>query len=125
MPMKMTKDQGLTISASTIVSIVGSLGAVWAFAAPIAQKALAGEIETQLEQKLKPIRDSQAAQQAANIITTSSTVRNLQNSITALEFKRDTCAPKPDCWTVRDAQDLQGAKSDLIAAEAALRALRQ
>lgn len=114
MALKLTKDQTLTISWATLVSILGSLGAVWAFAAPIAGQAIDQKIALQI----KPIQDAQ-------IITITSTVRNLQNAIVALEFKRDTCTPKPDCWTVRDAQDLQSARNDLDAAQAALRGLRQ
>jgi hypothetical protein len=118
MGINMTKDQGITVSVSTLASIAATLGSIWLFAAPIAETALAGEIEKQLEQKIKPIQD-------ANIITITATVRNLQNAIIALEFKRDMCGASPDCWTVRDAGDLQAARNDLSAAQAALTALKQ
>lgn len=113
MALKLTKDQTITVSWSTLVSILGSLGAVWAFASPIAGQAIKGQIEAQI-----------APLQNAQIITIAATVRNLQNAIVALEFKRDMCAGS-DCWTIRDAQDLQGARTDLAAAEAALKALRK
>ena len=113
MGIKMTKDQGWTVSFSTLTSIVGSLGAMWVFAAPIAQNALAGEIEKYLQ-----------PMQAAQVITITATVKNLRNQISALEFKRDMCGGS-DCWTVRDAQDLSAARDDLKAAEDALRSLKE
>lgn len=122
--MKLSREQTITLSWSTVVSVVGSLGAVWAFAAPIAGQALKDQIERQIEQQIAPLKESQAAMRAAQIITISATVRNLENAIVALEFKRDMCAGD-DCWTIRDAQDLTSARNDLRAAEAALRALRQ
>lgn len=125
MALKLTKDQTITLSWSTLVSVVGSLGAVWAFAAPIAGQAIKGQIKEQIQQEIKPLQDAQVAMKAAQIITISATVRNLQNAIVALEFKRDMCGSMPECWTVRDAQDLTGARNDLVAAQAALEALRK
>jgi len=113
--MKLTKDQTLTVSWSTLVSVVGSLGAVWVFAAPIAGQAIKGQIQ----EEIKPLQDAQ-------IITITATVRNLQKAIVALEFKRDMCGGNIDgCWTLRDAEDLTSVRADLVAAESALRALRQ
>lgn len=109
-----TKDQTVTISWATLVSVFGSLGAVWAFAAPLAGDA----IDKKIEQQIRPIQEAQ-------IITISATVRNLQKAIVALEFKRDMCAGVPECWAIRDAEDLTSLRADLIAAEAALRGLRQ
>lgn len=105
------------VSMSTIVSIIGSLGAVWAFAAPIAGQAIKGQIETQIKKEIEPLLQAQ-------IITIQATVRNLRNGIAALEFKRDMCVGLPNCWTLRDAEDLTSARADLVAAEEALKALR-
>lgn len=123
--LKLTKDQTITISWSTLVSIIGSLGAVWAFASPIAGQAIKGQIKQQIQEEIKPLQDAQVAMKTAQIITITATVRNLENAIVALEFKRDMCAAMPDCWTIRDAQDLTGARNDLRAAQDALKALRQ
>jgi hypothetical protein len=122
--MKLTKEQTITLSWSTVVSIAGSLGAVWAFAAPIAGQALRDQIQTEIAKELKPLKATQEAMQAAQIITISATVRNLENAITALEYKRDMCM-EAECWTIRDAQDLTSARNDLRAAQDALKALRQ
>lgn len=118
MPMKLSKDQTITVSWSTISSLVVSLAAVWGFGSAIVQKALAGEIQEQIAKQLAP-------QTAASIVTLSATVKNLRTSITALEFKKDMCGGRIDgCWTVRDAGDLDAAKIDLKAAEDALKLLK-
>lgn len=108
--MKFDRRDGIMVSIPTIIAVLASIATSY----PIAQKVLAGEITEQV----KPLYDAQ-------IITISATVRNLQNAIVALEFKRDNCSPKPDCWTLRDAQDLTGARTDLTAAQDALTALRK
>lgn len=113
MAMKLSKEQTITVSWSTLISVIGSLIAVWAFAAPIAQNALAGEIAKQI-----------APLNTAQIITITATVKNLQKQISALEFKKDMCAGS-GCWTLRDAEDLTAARDDLTAAQKALQALKQ
>jgi hypothetical protein len=125
MGLKLSKDQTITVSWSTLVSVVGSLAAVWGFAGPIAGQAVKGQIREQIQEEIKPLKAAQTALTNAQIITISTTVRNLQNAIAALEFKRDMCVGSADCWTVRDAQDLTAARADLVAAEAALKALRE
>lgn len=115
--MKLSKEQTATVSWSTLISILGSLGAVWAFAAPIAQTALAGEIERQISKQVAPLT-------AAQVITITSTVNNLRKQIASLEFKKDMCAGS-GCWTLRDAEDLQAARDDIVAAQKALNALKQ
>lgn len=124
MAMKLSRDATITISWSTLASIAASLAAVWGFGSGIVQRAVAGEIKTEIENQLKPIQAQISNQTAAQVVSLGATVKNLRNQITALEFKRDTCR-LPDCWTVRDAGDLDAAKIDLKAAEDALRALRQ
>lgn len=111
--MKLSKDQTITVSWSTIASMAGSLAAVWAFSAPIVEKALAQEIKQQIE----PIASSFE-------VIIQQNVRSLRNTIAALEFKRDMCGTEPNCWTVRDAQDLANARDDLRAAEAALSGIK-
>lgn len=112
--MKLDRNQTITLSWSTLTSIVGSLGAVWAFGAPIVNSALAGEITDQMT----PLKN-------AFVITLEQNVRNLRNAVTAMEFKRDTCTPKPECWTLRDAQELVAIQTDLAAAEMALSGLKK
>jgi hypothetical protein len=99
---------------STIVSVITSMSALWVFAAPIAGQAL----KKQIQEEVRPLSD-------AFIITLETNVRNLRNSIAAMEFKRDMCVSVDPCWTVRDAQDLATARNDLLAAESALAALKQ
>mgnify|MGYP001595137334 CR=1 FL=1 len=116
MGIRLSKEQTVTVSWSTLVSVIGSLVAVWAFAAPIAQNALAGEIEKQITKQIAPLN-------AAQIITITATVKNLQKQVAALEFKKDMCAGA-GCWTLRDAEDLQAAREDIVAAQKALNALK-
>lgn len=111
--MPISREQGKTISLSTLFAVLSALATAY----PTAKAVLAGEVSEQIKREIKPLQDAQ-------IITIAATVRNLQNAIVALEFKRDMCAGD-DCWTIRDAQDLQSARTDLAAAEAALRALRK
>jgi len=113
MGIKLSRDQTITVSWSTLASIVGSLTAVWMFAGPLAESALAGEIAKQV-----------APLTTAQVITITATVKNLQKQIAALEFKRDMCRGS-DCWSVRDQEDLASAKDDLVAAQAALTALKK
>jgi hypothetical protein len=114
---RVTREQTATISLSLVGSFVTAVIAIWSFAAPIAQKAMAGEIKDQIMMQLAPIN-------AAQTITITATVKNLQKQISALEFKKEMCAGA-SCWTLRDAEDLSSAREDLVAAQAALRALKQ
>jgi len=118
MGIRLTKEQGITVSLSTLASIVGSLLAVWAMAAPLAERALAGEIDKKMEAKLTPIND-------ALKISTESTVDSLVTSISALRYKRDNCQPRPMCWLERDQLDLDTAERKLVTAEKVLAALNQ
>lgn len=122
--MKLSRDATITLSWSTLASIVASLAAVYGFGSSIIQKVMAGEITTEIAKQLLPIQAQISNQTAAQVVSLGATVKNLRTSITALEFKRDTCRG-PDCWTVRDAGDLDAAKIDLRAAEDALKALKQ
>lgn len=96
----------MNISISTLVSIAGTLGALYLFAAPIASKALAGEIQEQIQ----PMSDAFAIILLQNI-------QNQRNAVTAMQFKRDQ---SPGTWTLRDAQDLDAARTTLLAMERAL-----
>lgn len=79
--------------------------------------ALGQQMKEQIREETRPLRD-------AFTVTLEQNVRSLRNTITAMEFKRDNCMPKPECWTVRDAQDLANARQDLIAAQMALDGIR-
>lgn len=124
MGIRMSKEQTWTVSWSSLVSVATALTAVWAFAAPIAQKAMAGEIQAEISKQLAPIQKQLSNQTAAQIVSLNATVKNLRTSITALRFKRDMCANTPNCWTVRDAEDLDAAITDLDAAQKALLVLQ-
>lgn len=116
--MKFTKDQTIMLSVPTLASIAAALGAVWIFAQPIVETALAGEIEEKLkplEAKIGPLSDS------FEVIVMAS-VRNMRNQIAAMEFRR---LRDSENWTARDEQDLSAARAELVAAEAALTTLRE
>lgn len=118
MGIPLTKDQGITVSLSTLASIGSALLAVWAMAGPLAERALAGEIDKKMEEKLSPINE-------ALKISTESTVDSLITSISALKYKRDNCSPRPMCWEQRDQLDLDTAERKLATAEKVLAALKQ
>ena len=117
MGIKLSRDQTITVSWATIASIATSLVAVWGFGSAIVQKAMAGEIKEQISQQIAPLN-------IAQVITITATVKNLQKQISALEFKKEMCAGAL-CWTLRDAEDLTAARDDLVAAQSALKALKQ
>jgi hypothetical protein len=112
--MRLSKDTTINVSVSTIVSVVGSIAAMWAFAAPIAQRAMAGEIKDQIA----PLSD-------AFQVLLIQQIQNQRNSITAMEFKRDMCSGVADCWTLRDAQDLDAARNTLSAMQMALATMQK
>jgi len=129
-PMKLDKQQTITISWSTIVSIASAVGAVWAFAGPLAEHALAGEIQKQLEKQIAPLQQQQAISQSQQqmLIQLQKTqlqtnIRNLKNQIAALMFKKDMCAGAPKCWELPDVQALVAAQADLNDAEMVLAAI--
>jgi hypothetical protein len=112
--LKISKDQTITVSVSSIVSVVAGLGSVWMFAGPIAERALAGEIQEQIA----PLTD------AFTLILTQN-IANQRAAITAMRFKRDMCAGAVECWTLRDAQDLDAAERTLRSMEQALERMQQ
>lgn len=101
--------------ANVIVSFSSATLAIWTLAQPIAEHALAGEIERQVAPLKKQINSSVEAQ----IVQLSATIRGLHNSIAAQEYKRDTCRTG-ECWTARDNIDLSNTKDELVAAQQAL-----
>lgn len=105
--MEVSKDTKITVSISVIAGIITSVIGLWTFSAPIAQRALAGEIQDQLE----PITDAFTVLLITNIT-------NQRNAITAMRFKRDT-SPL-GTWTLREAQDLDAAEKTLVSMEQAL-----
>jgi len=104
----MTKEQGTTISVATVFAILASLITAY----PTAKNVLAGEIESQIKQQTQPLTD-------AFYVIVLQNIQNQQNSITAMEFKRDHCLSQAECWTLRDAQDLEGARRTLQALQSA------
>lgn len=121
---RISKEQTYTVSLSALGSVIAAAGAVWGFAAPIAQNAVAGEIQKEIAKQIAPIQSQISKNAKAQIISLAATVKNLQTAVTALEFKMDMCRGS-DCWTIRDAQDLTAARNDLRAAQDALAALRE
>lgn len=113
MAMHISKDQKINISISTIAAIIGSLAATVAGVKPFIESALAGEIKEQIA----PLRDAMEIQTVQNI-------RNLQNSISAMNFKKEMCQGVPNCWTALDQQALDQATDDLRTARQVLESLR-
>lgn len=109
MGIKIDKREGIMVSVTTIIAVIASMGA----SVPVAQRAIAGEITEQI----KPLNE------AFKTILAQS-IDEAKRAITAMEFKRDMCSGDFNCWTLRDAQDLQSARDALAAKETALKNLR-
>lgn len=107
-----TKEQGLLALLASTVSLLTGLVTLWAFT----ERVFAGEVQEQVRKELAPVITIQK-------ILLQSDVDSRRLGIAAMEFKRDSCQ-EAGCWTVRDAQDLTKARSELAAREQALRALQ-
>lgn len=103
-----TKRETLLGMLTVAASATTAAGTLWGFT----ERVFAGEIAEQL----KPVIMTQR-------ILLESDISSRRRAITALEWKRDNCTPKPDCWSVRDAEELVTAKAELDAREQAYRAL--
>lgn len=97
-----SKDQGWSIGVGTLASILTALGTMWAVGAPIAQAQISVEIKKQTQ----PLTD-------AFYVIVIQNIQNQKNQITAMEFKREHCQQGADCWTLRDAQDLENSRETL------------
>ena len=113
MAIKVTKEGVITVSLGTLATMVVALGTSYS----TARAVIAQEITEQIKKEIKPALD-------AFEVTINQSARNLQRTIVTLEFKRDNCTPKPNCWTVYDAEDLSNARLDLKAALEALAGIR-
>lgn len=114
MGIKVTKEGGIMVGLGTIMTALIAVATSY----PTARAALGQAMKEQIQQEIQPLND-------AFVITLEQNTRNLYNTITAMEYKRDNCTPKPECWTVRDAQDLANTRQDLAAALMALNGLKQ
>ena len=104
MGMAITKDRSVTIGLGTIASILATLGTVWSVGAPIAEAQISAEIKKQTQ----PLTDAFYTILLQNI-------ESQKDTITALQYKREKCGNDVNCWTVRDARDLQRAQDILNA----------
>ncbi len=107
--MPVSKQQGILGALTVAASAVTASGVLWGFA----EQVFAGEIKEQIE----PVVQVQK-------ILLESDIKSRRLTIASLEFKRDTCQPRPECWTIRDAQDLAAARDELRARESAMEALK-
>ena len=108
-----SKDQGWSIGIGTLASILTALATVCAVGAPLAQAQLTQEIRKQTQ----PLTD-------AFYVILIQNIQNQKNQITAMEFKRDHCT-NAECWTLRDAQDLENARETLKSLQSAKTTLEQ
>lgn len=110
-----------TVTLSTVVSILAICGVVLpAFGVVMApwavgymETALADEIETQVEKHLAPVN-------AGLKVLIESTIAELEDDISALEYRRDNM---PESWTAADAQTLTNKRRRLNSQTRALRAI--
>lgn len=115
---KITKEQGVSISLSTITSVVALIPILWFVGQPIlvsaVSEAMAEDIQQQVQQGVAPLN-------MAFVAIIQSNIADLRRQIAAMEFRRDN--PPPDDWTAEDAQELVNLRIDLDTQEDALEAL--
>ncbi len=114
--MTPTKEHGLNISASVLVSWVGLATFVWLFAEPLfvstMRTALADDIKQTVAESVAPINGAFIALLVRDINAT-------KREIAALEFRER----KGTDWTVKDAAYLADKEIELAALEAAKKSL--
>lgn len=110
----MSKDDKIKVSVGAIASACAAIGSLLLFAEPIVSEELSEKIQAEL----KPVKDS------LEVVMTSS-IESYRTSISALRYKREMCGGDFECWTERDAVDLDNAVRNLAAAEAALAGLKE
>lgn len=108
--MVVSKQHGIAGLIVLAASVVTSAGTLWGFT----ERVFAGEIKEQLA----PVIQTQK-------ILLISDIESRRLGIVAMEYKRDMCRSADPCWTIRDAQDLTRARSELTARETALAALEK
>jgi undecaprenyl pyrophosphate phosphatase UppP len=105
---RITKEQTVTVSIATLCACFVALLTAY----PVARSVLAEEVSDQIQPLTK-----------AFIVTTTTTVRNLRNQISAMVYKQDQCVGVSQCWTVLDQVNIDATRADLAAAESALESL--
>lgn len=108
MGIRVTKEQGVTVSLATVFAVLASIVTAY----PTAHKVLAGEIEKQVREQTQPLND-------AFYTLIVQQIESAKNSLTAYEFKRSMCGGDTKCWTLRDEQDYRHAQDSLRALETA------
>lgn len=111
--IKMTKENGLVVSLSTVMAVLAAMTTAY----PVARAALAGEITEQIKAQVQPLTNAME-------ISTASSIRQLRTAISALNFKKDMCVGVTGCWTINDQRDLDNTLADLVTAEAVLKSLK-
>ena len=109
-----TKEQGLNISLSTIMSLIVVIPVMWLLVKPLISEALAEDIKLTVAAEIQPLNSAFVALLRTNIA-------NTRRKIAQLEFKRDN--PPPGDWTPQDVEELVNLQLDLSSSEEALAAL--
>ena len=116
-----TKEQGISISISTVASFVTVVGALWLFGEPWLvgrmSTAMAGEIQETVSKSVEPIH-------AALEVLVQRDVKTIREEIAEMEYHRDN-ATDEDPWTRQDRRDLVELKTELEAFEKAAEALER
>jgi hypothetical protein len=115
---RVTKEQGINISASVFVSWLTIGAAFWLVAKPIlvasVSTAMAEDIKQTVQQEIAPIN-------AAFVALLQTNIANTRRKIARLEFKRDQ--PPNGDWTAQDSEDMVNLQLELSSSESALAAL--
>ena len=116
-----TKEQGISISISTVASFVTVVGALWLFGEPWLvgrmSTAMAGEIQETVSKSVEPIH-------AALEVLVQRDVKTIREEIAEMKYHRDN-ATEDDPWTRQDRRDLVELETELEAFEKAAEALER
>lgn len=114
MGVTVDKQGKINISLGVLASIL--VGIPTAYVST--RTALGQTIKEQVRQELAPVVGMLE-------VTVQQNVRSLRGTIAAMEFKREMCGAMPECWTVRDAQDLANTREELRVALESLSKLKE
>ena len=115
----LTKEQGINISLSTVVSLITVGAAFWLFAKPLISTAVAAELKDEIQ---KQVRTEVKPLSSAFTIILQNSITDTRRQVTALQYKRRTM---PDMWTLEDEQMLSDLEAQLDSNQKALEALKK
>jgi len=120
MAEKFTKDHGVRLTYSVLISWITIGGAVWFFAKPILMSEVSLAMNDQIEMTVEDaVEDAIDPLNAAFKVLLRNQINSLRRQIAAMEYRQRNSEE----WTVEDAQSLVDHKLELESLQAAYREL--